>query len=168
MNEIQVYKDAEPLKAEIEPIEVDSTIPPDPNPSEWAPSPDQIRIEEQRACQRYPAAAGRSWLGWYQGSQFHQTAAWILNTSAGGCLVVADATTPTDRSLWLRLDNPAIPDWAEVRAVGHQSGNGGILASRLVFRGTCPYDLMKAVAFGSSLKPVAKPEPSRSWSFNSW
>ena len=168
MNEIQVYKDSEPLKAEIEPIEVDSTIPPEPNPSEWAPSFEQIRVEEQRACQRYPAVAGRSWLGWYQGSQFHQTAAWILNISAGGCLVVADALAPADRSLWLRLDDPAAADWAEVRVVGQKTGSGGILASRLVFRGACPYDMMKAVAFSSSAKLPAKPEPSRSWSFNSW
>jgi hypothetical protein len=168
MNEIEVYKDSEPLKAEIEPIGADPPIPPDPTPGDWSQYLYPMRVEENRACQRYPAVAGRSWLGWYEGRQFHQTAAWILNISAGGCLVVADKTTPVDRSLWLRLDDPGVPNWAEVRVVGQQSGSGGILASRLVFRGTCPYDMMKAVAFSSSAKPTAKPEPSRSWSFNSW
>ena len=168
MNEIEIYKVPEPLKTEIEPIGVDTAIPSNPTPSSWSPYVDHGRVEERRACQRYPAVAGRSWLGWYEGSEFTQTAAWILNISAGGCLAVADATTPTDRSLWLRLDNPAFPDWAEVRVVGHQPGSGGILASRLVFRGACPYDMIKAVAFSSSANRPAKPEPSRSWSLNSW
>jgi hypothetical protein len=168
MNEIQVYKESEPLKAEIAPVEVELPAPPDPTPSQWSPFLDQIRVEEHRACHRYPAVAGRSWLGWYEGSQFRQTASWVLNISAGGCLLVADAPPPADRSLWLRLDDPAVPNWAEVRVVGQQSGSGGILAYRLVFRGTCPYDMMKAVAFSPSGPLPSKPEPSRSWSFNSW
>ena len=168
MNEIQVYEDSEPLKAEIEPIGVDLPIPPDPTPDVWVPTAAQIRAEEQRACQRYPAVAGRSWLGWYEGSQFHRTAAWILNISAGGCLVVADTAAPAGGSLWLCLDDHAVANWAEVRVIGQKTGVGGILASRLVFRGACPYDMMKAVAFSSSAMLRAKPEPSRSWSFNSW
>ncbi len=168
MNEIQVYKDSEPLKAELESIEVDVMIPPEPTADEWVPNFAPVRVEERRTCQRYPAMAGRSWLGWYEGSQFHQTAAWILNISASGCLVAADVTAPADRSLWLRLDDSAAPDWAEVRIVGQQTGSGGILASRLVFRGTCPYDMMKAVAFSASANRPPKPDPARSWSFNSW
>jgi hypothetical protein len=168
MNEIQLSRDSESLKAEIEPIGDETTVPPVETPLEWSSYLEQLRVEEKRSCQRYPAFAGRSWLGWHEGTQFHQTAAWILNISAGGCLVVADATAPTDRSIWLRLDNPSVSDWAELRVVGHQSGKGGLLAFRLVFRGACPYDMLKAVAFSSSAILPAKPEPSRSWSANAW
>ena len=168
MNDIQLWNGSEPHKAEVEPITDDFPIPPDPGTEEWFPNPAQVRIQEQRSSQRYLAASGRSWLGWHEKGSFHQTAAWILNISASGCLVAADEPAPADRSLWLRLDNPAVPGWAEVRVIGQQTSNVGILASRLVFRGTCPYELMKAVAFDSSASRPPKLEPSRSWSFNSW
>jgi hypothetical protein len=168
MNEMKVWADSQPERAEPEPSGEPFPNPPDPGPNTWYATAAQIRIVEQRACQRYPAIGGRSWLGWYVGSQFEQTAAWILNLSASGCLTVADRPVPADRSLWLRLDDPAVPDWAEVRVVGHHTGNGGMLALRLVFRGACPYELMKAVAFGPTQNRPTQPEPSRSWSFNSW
>jgi hypothetical protein len=167
MNEIRPWKVSEPLKAEIEPIAVESATFPEPGPEVWTPSITPMCPSEQRASQRYAAMAGRSWLGWYEGSNLRQTAAWILNISASGCLIAADAPTPGDRSVWLRLDNPAVPDWTEVRVVGEQKTDTGLLALRLVFRGTCPYEMMKAVAFGPAQRPPA-PEPARSWSFNSW
>jgi hypothetical protein len=169
MNEIEPWKVSRPLKAEVEPTDAGFLDPADPEPEVWNPRYTPMQPNDKRASQRYPAVGdtGRSWLGWYEGSSFRQTAAWILNISAAGCLIAADAPAPLDRSLWLRLDNAAVPDWSEVRVIGHQRTNAGLLASRLVFRGTCPYNLMKAVAFGRPHQPC-RSEPLRSWQSNSW
>jgi hypothetical protein len=178
MNEIRSLKGSEAPTDGVEPresvtIEVeprdlsafaDSPFPDDAGP----PPPPEVRNVERRVAQRYPAVEGRSWLAWKEGNGFRRTAAWILNISASGCLVVSDLPPPTDRSIWLRLDNPAVPDWTEARLVDLPSNRDGIYAARLVFRGTCPYALMKAVAFGSSRPRPSGPEPSTSWSRNAW
>jgi hypothetical protein len=150
MNDIQPWECFEPLKAEVEPIAVGLLDCPDPEPEVWRPGYTSIQPDERRASHRYPALGdgGRSWLGWYEWSNFRQVAAWILNISSGGCLLAADAPAPHDRAIWLRLDNAAVPDWAEVRVIAHQRTNAGLLATRLAFRSSCPYDVMKAVAFG--------------------
>src|SRR5262245_29955740 len=120
MNEIQPWKDVEPLKAEIEPPDLELPIPPDfesdsdsepglePGPNDGHSAFSGARFADKRTCQRYRAVNGRGWLGWYEGSAFHQTAAWILDISAGGCLAAADRPAPTRGSAWLRLDNPAV------------------------------------------------------------
>jgi hypothetical protein len=167
MNEIQPRHVSEPLKAEVEPIDAGFPDSPDPCPEVWCPRITPLQPNDKRASQRYPAVGGRSWLGWYEGSRFRQTPAWILNISAGGCLIAADAPAPHDRSIWLRLDHTTLLDWAEVRVIAHQQTGAGLLASRFVFRDTCPYELMKVVAFGPSQQP-SQPQPSRSWSLNSW
>jgi hypothetical protein len=167
MHEIQAARGAEPLKATIEPADATCPAVPEPDPEVWSPFA-AMQPAERRASQRYPAVAGRAWLGWHEAGVFRQTAAWILNVGASGCLVAADSPVPDDRSSWLRPDDPGVRDWAKVRVVGHRRSNAGHLAFRLVFRGACPYDLMKAVAFGPSGKGPARPEPSRSWLSNSW
>jgi hypothetical protein len=168
MSNIDLWKGSRPLKAEVEPVGI--TLPPVPErgPDEWSPTFAPSQVSEQRASQRYPAVEGRCWLGWHEGTEFREIAAWILNISASGCLVAADAPGPTDRPIWLRLDAPACSRWVDVRIMGHQSTDAGILASRLVFRGACPYDLMKAVAFATSARRAASGGPSPSWSLNSW
>jgi hypothetical protein len=172
MNEIRLLKDSEPPVVE-RPL-------PDSNPSgaellrgeesfEWGmsePPPPEVRIEDRRVAQRYRAQEGRCWIGWHEAGAFRQSPAWILDISASGGLLATDAPPLTDRSVWLRLDNPAVPDWAEARVVQLQASQSGFHAVRLVFRGTCPYPLIKAVAFAS--RPTARPGPTATWNFNAW
>jgi hypothetical protein len=171
MNEFPPWTNSQPLKAEVEAVDAGFQDFPEaaPAPEEWRPGVAPMAPNDKRVSHRYPAVGvgGRSWLGWYDGSNFRQTRTWILNISAAGCLIAADFPAPLDRSIWLRLDNATVPDWHEVRVVDHQRTDGGLLASRLVFRGVCSYELMKAVAFGRSHQPPG-PEPSRSWILNSW
>ena len=123
--------------------------------------------EDRRVAQRYRAKDGRCWLGWQEAGGFRQSAGWIIDISVSGGLIATDAAPPTDRSIWLRLDNPIVPDWAETRLVAVQSSQGGIFAARVVFRGTCPYAFIKEVAF-STRSGAARPEPSSSWNLNAW
>jgi hypothetical protein len=178
MNEIRLVKGLDPLKVEVE-LEVE---PPDSHPSgltplgdpgpfepggaEPPPSP-EYRIEDRRVSQRYQANEGRCWIGWHDMGGFRRSAAWILNISGSGSLIATDAPTPTNCPVWLRLDDPAVPDWAEAKVVDVQMGQSGICAVRLVFRGVCPYAFIKAVAFAP--RPgAARPGPSSSWNPNEW
>jgi hypothetical protein len=163
MNEIEPWKVTQPLEVEVELVDIGCPDPPDPEPEVWRPGYTSIQPNEKRASHRYPAVGdgGRSWLGWFEGNHFLETPAWILNISAGGCLIAVDAPAPPNRSVWLRLDTAAVPDWVEVRIIDHQRTKAGLLASRIAFSGTCPYEMIKAVAFGLSRR-APMPEPARS------
>jgi hypothetical protein len=146
-------------------LPTDDLILPEPQADE--PPPVEHRIVDRRVASRYRALEGRCWIGWQVGLGFHQSAAWILDISASGSLIATDAAPPTNCSVWLRLDNPAVPDWAESRVIERKASQSGIYAARLVFRGACPYTLIKAVAF--SLNPAAaRPKPPSSWNLNAW
>ena len=179
MNEIRLARGLEPLKAEVEshdsrdnwfmpageqdPSLVGSSTPEDfPR---YEPSP---RPADRRVAQRYPATQGRCWVGWYEAGQFRESAGWILNISVSGCLVALSIPPPTDGSIWIRLDSPAVPDWAEAKALSFQESTSGYLAARVVFRGTCPYAFIKEVAFAKPAAEAARPAPSGSWNINSW
>jgi hypothetical protein len=181
MNEIRRWEGSEslPMSVEIEvEVEAEAVVEPaepgrgcaaGPDPEELAPPPIPPRpTAEQRVSQRYPALAGRSWLGWYEGGAFRQTAGWILNISASGALVATDVRPPAGPSVWLRLEDSAVAEWAEVRVIGVQDNHAGIPVTRLVFRGTCPYAMMKTVAFDSGPGRPPGPESSPSWGRNSW
>jgi hypothetical protein len=175
MNEIRVVKDPESLKVEVLPRDPENGDPgpsvhPDPIESdgEGAPPPAPGRIEERRVAHRYRATQGRCWIGWNDGVKFHQSAAWLLNISLSGGLVATDAPPPTNRSVWLRLDDPAVPDWTEARIIEIKGSRGGLSAARLVFRGSCPYALMKVVAFGASAARQAPPGHAAYWNPNTW
>jgi hypothetical protein len=175
MDEIKRWGGSESLPAPIEvEVEAEAVIEPlepapgcgaGPDPEGFWPLPP---IEEKRVSHRYPAPAGRSWLGWYEAGAFRQTAGWILNISSSGALVASDVRPPVGPSVWLRLADPAVAEWAEVRVIGEQVNEAGIPLTRLVFRGACPYAMMKAVAFAPRPGQPPRPEPSPSWGRNSW
>jgi hypothetical protein len=173
MNEIRLLKGSETLTVEIEqPDSLAASLPPSgepdpPEPQAGEPPPAEYRLEDRRVAQRYRAAEGRCWIGWQDMGGFRQSAAWILDISVSGSLIATDVAPPTSRSVWLRLDNPAVPDWAEARLVDLRASQAGLYAVRLVFRGACPYAFIKEVAFSSGPRP-ARPGPSSSWKLNAW
>jgi hypothetical protein len=177
MNEIRLLKDLESQIIEIEPAEPGATYsapccPEDrtpPGPEEPPPPfPPYVPSSDRRVAQRYRAKEGRCWVGWHDAGSFRQSAAWIIDISSSGGLIATDAPPPADRSVWLRLDNAEVPDWAEARLVTLQTSHTGIFAARIVFRGICPYPLIKAVAFGTANPHAPRPEPSPSWNLNAW
>jgi hypothetical protein len=106
---------------------------------------------ERRVSQRYRARDVRGLIGWTEGGVFRQRNAWIVDISATGSLIATDVPPPLDRSIWLRLDNPAVPAWAEAKVLRIHTNASGLHAARLAFEGTCPYELIKGVAF--ALRP---------------
>jgi hypothetical protein len=174
MNEVRLLKVSEPLTAEVEAPDdqVSRPMPPlDQDPSVIGPEetpPAERMIKDRRVAHRHRAVNGRCWIGWHDGVAFQNAAAWIIDISVSGTLVATDVPPPADRSIWLRLDNHAVPDWTETRVVEVQTSQRGICAARLVFRHNCPYVLIKAVAFAVTGSQPAGPEPSTSWKLNNW
>jgi hypothetical protein len=185
MNEIRLARGEEPLTVEVEARQSDHAwIDPDgdrglsvpvpvPEPEfEFEPVPVPLipepAPEERRVAQRYPATEGRCWIGWQESGQFRQLAAWILNISVSGSLVATDTPPPLDRPIWLRLDDTTVPEWAEAKVLRIHAGRDGFHAARLVFRGTCPYAMIRAAAFASTTGRPGRPAPSASWDLNSW
>jgi hypothetical protein len=190
MNEIRLAKGQESLTVEVElpasdpsglgspggrdliGVEVEGPPPPEPEPEPEpeadGPPPPPAKLLERRVSQRYRSVQGRCWIGWHDGVNFRQSAAWILDISLSGGLIAADVPPPTNRSIWLRLDDPAVTDWAETRVIELKASPSGIAAARLVFRGSCPYAFMKAVAFSPPGSRPAQPGHSAFWDVNSW
>ena len=168
MNEIRLQNDSEPQVIEI--LHADDEVPSARRPPTRIPPPGiyrgmvpatrRPRFEDRRVAQRHRAKEGRCWIGWHDAGLFRQSAAWIIDISASGGLIATDAPPPGDRSVWIRLDNALVPDWAETRLVTLQSSQGGIYAARVVFRGTCPYSLLKEVAFSLANPDASRPGPS--------
>lgn len=174
MNEIRPRKDPEPQPLEVEPVGDGSYGPSplvdaDPRTEVFGSTPtSSAHAQDRRVAHRYRAVNGRCWLGWQDAVQFRQSAAWIIDIGASGTLVATDDLPPDDRSIWLRLDNPDVPEWAETRLVQVQASRSGIYAARLVFRGTCPYAIIKAVVFSAPGRQDARPGPSATWDHNAW
>ncbi len=179
MNEIRLARDPESLKAEVESHdsgdawfvsagEHDPSVLETGDSEALPPCGPVLPAADRRVAQRYRATRGRCWVGWHEAGRFRVSAGWILNISVSGGLVALDSPPPTSGSIWIRPDSPAVPDWAEAKVLTLQPSESGFLAARLVFRGTCPYALIKEVAFGKPAAEADRPERPARWDLNSW
>jgi hypothetical protein len=91
---------------------------------------------------------GRAWLGWKTPRAFEYRAAWVIDVSAGGCLVASDGIPPSEGPVYLRLVGALLPEWFEARVLEVRDGEANICAVRLTFAEGCPYDLFMGLAFG--------------------
>src|SRR4051794_25985978 len=119
MNEIRHLKDREPrvIETNTERTEIDdptAVAAPEDDPfargTDTPPLVPFLPGEDRRVAQRYRAKEGRCWIGWHEAGGFRQSAGWIIDISMSGGLIATDVAPPNDRSLWLRLDNPIVPD----------------------------------------------------------
>jgi hypothetical protein len=99
----------------------------------------------------------RCLLYWSDGTGTKEVPATLLSVSLIEASLVAKELPPPGQSVWFRLENPVPTEWLEVDIAWmrppHELG--------LKFRGSCPYDLFKAVAAGYDLTRH-KGDPDRS------
>lgn len=105
-------------------------------------------MQERRQAIRYPAVLGRAWVGWREGNDFPRRAAWVIDVSAGGCLLAVDGETPARGTVLVRLDGPYLPEWYEASIRECRGGGGNVSALRLTFPQGCPYELFMGLAYG--------------------
>ena len=64
--------------------------------------------------------------------------------------MVTNEVPPESGTVLVRLHGPLLPIWFEARVLEVLPGPQGLLILRLVFPGSCPYDLYMAVAYGTA------------------
>ncbi|HWE40355.1 MAG TPA: PilZ domain-containing protein [Isosphaeraceae bacterium] len=123
---------------------------------------------ERRAALRHRAIVDRLWLGWRDGHDFIHTPARLLDLSHGGCLVVAAASPPAERTVLLHLHGDLLPVWFEARVLEAVVEEDGLRTLRLVFPTGCPYELYMAVAYGLASAEAGRRQPELPSYFEEW
>lgn len=114
---------------------------------------------DRRTSTRYPAAETRSRLGWWDGAEFRDEPAVLLNISMRGALLAADAEPSPGQGLWFRLDGETPSAWAEAAVVKAVPSKAGPCTIALKFRALCSYEIFKVAAFGPGIL-ADRPQPA--------
>ena len=115
---------------------------------------------ERRVTCRYPAATSPIVIGWWVGSKFETAEMALRDISLSGASAVTRTPPPSSGAIWLRLNDPAHPDWVEatVVAVNARRWRWRPALVRMKFLVPCPYDFFKAAMRG--IVPPDKTEES--------
>ena len=106
------------------------------------------KVGERRVTCRYPAAKSPIVLGWWVGTKFETTEMALRDISLSGASVVTRTRPPASGPIWLRLNDPAHPDWVEATVIAVTTRFWGPALVRLKFLMPCPYDFFKAAMRG--------------------
>lgn len=112
---------------------------------------------ERRTTTRYKAVDPRCRLGWWDGPQFREVPAAMLNVSMRGALVTCGVAPPEDLPTWLLLEGNAEVAWFQAQVVKVSRPKKAAPEIALEFCSSCPYESFKAAAFGPDVFPNAAP-----------
>ena len=108
-----------------------------------------VRSSDQRQTCRYPAAANRAYLGWWEGETWIEADAQFLDIGSGGALIHTQGLPP-GLEVWFRLAEPRETGWCPARIAWLREDAAGLVWVGLEFEGPCDYDLFKTLASGAS------------------
>ena len=97
---------------------------------------------------RYAAAKGPVEIGWWIGPEFKTAEVALRDISLSGASAVTRTPPPDSAPIWLRLNDPAHPDWVEAKVIAVTTRFWGPALVRMKFRESCPYDFFKAAIRG--------------------
>ena len=86
-------------------------------------------------------------IGWWDGPEFITTAFALRDISLRG-LGDHRGTAPPAAPIWLRLNDPAHPDWVEATVIDIAAQRRGPSLVRIKFQEACPYEFFKAAIRG--------------------
>jgi hypothetical protein len=108
---------------------------------------------DRRASIRHPTVNNASCLEWWDGTTLYRSKSRLLDISDSGASLVTDSLPPSDRSIWLRLEQPVRTHWVTATVVWYGAdGNVGVS-----FGQTCPFFFAAAtlgIDFGGLLDAV--------------
>ena len=84
----------------------------------------------------------------------------LRDISLSGASAVTKTPPPDSAPVWLRLNDPAQPDWVEAKVIAVTTRFRGPTLVRMKFREPCPYDFFKAAIRGLA-SPDEAEGPSR-------
>ena len=125
---------------------------------QFDPTPPPGTTERRTVC-RYAVILSDSWLGWWEGPNFQNTPAKIIDISLRGAFLTVDAFPPKgQQSLWFCPPGvTAQEEWIEVKLVSFKKRLFGPREVRIAFRKVFPYDLFKTVVYGSESSHYTPP-----------
>ena len=103
---------------------------------------------ERRVGCRYEAAKGPVVLGWWNGPKFETAEMALRDISLSGASAVTETPPPDSAPIWLRLNDPAHPDWVEANVVAVIARRRHPALVRMKFLESCPYEFFKAAIRG--------------------
>ncbi len=104
--------------------------------------------DERRSMCRYAAAKGHIVIGWWIGPDFKAVEVALRDVSLSGVSAVTRTPPPRSAPIWLRLTNPAHPDWVEARVIAVATRFWRPALVRMKFPELCPFDFFKAAIRG--------------------
>ena len=122
-------------------------------------SPKTIRTDkddERRVTCRYSAAKNPIVIGWWNGPDFETAEMALRDISLSGASAITDFPPPEAAPIWLRLNDPAHPDWVEATVVAVNAQRQKPALVRIQFTEPCPYDFFKAAIRGIDLPGEAQ------------
>ncbi len=114
--------------------------PPPPIPSD--------KESERRVTCRYAASKGPVVIGWWIGPDFETAEMALRDISLSGASAVTETPPPDSAPIWLRLNDPAHPDWVEATVIAVTAGRRSPTLVRMKFLEPCPYEFFKAAIRG--------------------
>ena len=120
----------------------------------------RLKGADRRSAPRYAAADTRCRVGWWEGQEFREGNAVLLNVSTGGALVTSNAAPPTGLDAWFRLDGAKPSPWIQAELIKVTKTWWGPGKLSFAFRSPCPYEMFKSAAFEPSVLGIpADPAP---------
>jgi hypothetical protein len=102
----------------------------------------------------------RSWLGWWEGSNFVAESARLMDISRAGVAVEAEGRPPDGREVWFCLHPTAERDGVGGEVVGVGRGARGRHLIRVAFWEPCPIALFQLAVNGSQPANEQLPPPA--------
>ncbi len=107
--------------------------------------------DERRVTCRYSAAKGPVVIGWWIGPKFETAEIALRDISLSGASAITETPPPDSAPIWLRLNDPAHPDWVEATVVAVAAQRQKPALVRIQFTEPCPYEFFKAAIRGMAL-----------------
>lgn len=127
---------------------------------------------ERRITCRYAAAKSPVEIGRWVGSEFKITEMALRDVSLSGASGVAETPPPDSATIWMRLNDPAHPDWVEATVIAVTSQRRSPSLVRMKFCESCPYEFFKAAIRGidppGESERYARTGLSTYWSGHYW
>ncbi len=112
------------------------------------PTIQAVKDSERRVTCRYAAANSPVVAGWWIGPAFETAELALRNVSLSGASAVTKTPPPNSAPIWLRLNDPAYPDWVEATVIAVIARCWRPALVRMKFLEPCPYEFLKAAIRG--------------------
>jgi hypothetical protein len=104
--------------------------------------------DDRRSVCRYASLESRAWLGWWEGEEFRNTEARIVDISLRGCMMTVDRLPPCGETVWFCPPRTTPSEWIEAKLVESKRRLLGPRVVRIEFRNPFPYETFKHLVYG--------------------